>query len=161
MEHIAREAEVSPTTFFRYFQTKEQVVAGDLAEARRAVFANMPPGLSRFGIIRELVTQLYRIAVEDEWISDPRRRALIRREPVLIAAHAAATERAIIEAREFIAAYLGVNPDDFGLRVFIGAVGGAMSTIAQGDAENPHGDGGLDELLRAVDLLECGLPVGS
>lgn len=43
VEQIAREAEVSHTTFFRYFSSKEQVVlSDDLDDVRARVIAGVP-----------------------------------------------------------------------------------------------------------------------
>lgn len=68
------------------------------------------------------------------------------------------SDRAISEAADFIADYLGVDRDSSRLRVFIAAVGGMMFHIANG-IDDPRDGRFLDTLLEAIDLLEAGLPL--
>ena len=68
------------------------------------------------------------------------------------------SDRAISEAADFIADYLGVERDNPRLRVFIAAVGGMMFHIANG-TEDVRDGRFLETLLEAIDLLEQGLPL--
>src|SRR5699024_494178 len=116
VDQIARAAEVSHTTFFRYFQTKEQmVVSDDLAPLIQREFAAIPPGLDRFSLIRQIIVRMYDLAAADDWAADPQRIRLLVEEPALRAAHQLAKEEAIAEAAEFVAGYLDVPVDDPGL----------------------------------------------
>lgn len=161
VEQIAAQAEVSHTTFFRYFQTKEQVViADDLEGAVAAILVAIPPGLGRFDLLRGVIAGMYEVSVADPWASSSERARLIQGEPALAQAHAAQKERTIAEATDNFADYLGVDPGDFGLGVFMAAIGGVVFRLV--DAGEPGFDGqDLDQVLRAIDLLEAGLPVGS
>ncbi|GAA4804020.1 TetR family transcriptional regulator [Tomitella cavernea] len=162
VEQIAHEAEVSHTTFFRYFQTKEQVVLShDLDGDIDAALAGIPPGLGHFDLLRRLIREMYQVHAADEWTSDPQRMALIDAEPALREAYQLQKEQSIAEAAEFFAEYLDVESDDFALRVFIAAVGGVAFRLMGEDDPGCVPDGtDLDRVMAAIDLLERGLPLG-
>ncbi len=161
VEQIAHEAEVSHTTFFRYFQTKEQVVLShDLDDDIDTALAAIPPGLGHFDLLRRLIRAMYDVHAADEWTSDPQRMALIDTEPALREAYQLQKEQSIAEAAEFFADYLGVDQDDFALRVFIAAVGGVAFRLMGEDTDKIPDGGDIDRVMAAVDLLERGLPVG-
>src|ERR1700759_1640182 len=53
VEQIAAAAEVSPSTFFRYFPTKEDLVLQDDMDTRMmAALERQPPGLSTVAAVR-------------------------------------------------------------------------------------------------------------
>lgn len=159
VEEIAARAQVSHTTFFRYFQSKEQVViADDLDDQREAALAAIPPGRSHFDLLRHLITTHYRIAVADEWASDARRHQLIYAEPLLRTAYQLQSDRTISKIGDFFADYTGVHADDLRLRVFIAAVSGVLFHLAD-TIVDPADERNLETLLQAVDLLERGLPL--
>lgn len=158
VDQIAQEAQVSHTTFFRYFASKEQVViADDLDEAREAAMAQLPRGIGHFELLRELLVALYRIAAQDPWASNPERMRLIQSEPVLRIAHRLEAEASISRAADYFADYLEIDPDNPRLRVFLAATGGVMFHVA--DDSTPRDEHLLDRLMAAVDLLEQGLPL--
>ncbi|MFT4199185.1 TetR family transcriptional regulator [Gordonia sp. (in: high G+C Gram-positive bacteria)] len=160
VDEIAKAAGVSHTTFFRYFQSKEQVIVGDdLDEARTSALASILPGLSHFELLRQMISALFEVGLADEWASNYDRIALINSDPELQLAYQAEGERAISEATEFIAEYTGVPTSDLHLQVFVAAVSGVMYHIANsGDATMTHEEA-RGRLLTAVDLLEQGLPL--
>ncbi|MEU6558251.1 TetR/AcrR family transcriptional regulator [Nocardia nova] len=159
VEQIAKAADVSHTTFFRYFTSKEQVViSDDLAEEREATIAALPPGLGRFDLVRTLLREIYRISTEDPWASNPDRMRLIQAEPMLRTAYQIESDRALFGGVAFVADYLGIDPEDQRLRVFVAAVRGVLMHVAN-DVEDPRDPEVLATLLEAVDLLEQGLPL--
>jgi len=102
---------------------------------------------------------LHRLTDDDPWIGNPLRMQLIRTEPLLQKTFQAESERMISDMTQLIADYLRVAPDDFGLKVFLDAIAGVTFHLATEIDENrelPQ----LETTLRAIDLLEQGLPVG-
>jgi len=155
---IAEAAGVSHTTFFRYFQTKEQVIVSDDLEPHFIdSIARVPPGLNRFDLVRTLIGHLFELGRVDEWVSEPRRARLLRDEPVLRAANQLAAEKRFSQLTEFLAEYTGVEVDSLRLKVFVGAVSGAMSRLVE-CAEEPTAEL-MADMLTAIDLLEQGLPL--
>lgn len=160
VEQIARAAEVSHTTFFRYFASKEQVVlSDDLDDARDEVFATLPRGLGHFDLLRRLVIELFRLGMADPWASNRERVKLIEAEPVLRTAYQVELDGAISKAADFFAEYTGRDPSDLRLRVFLAAAGGMMFHLVNDAGDDKDDDALLDQLLEAIDLLEQGLPL--
>ncbi|PPJ08867.1 TetR family transcriptional regulator [Nocardia nova] len=159
VEQIAKEADVSHTTFFRYFTSKEQVViSDDLAAEREAAIAALPDGLDHFDLLRALLREIFRISTADAWASNPERMHLIRSEPALLTAFQVESDRALFGGLAFFADYLGLEPDNPRLRVFVAAARGVLMHLAD-DIADPKDPRVLTTLLDAVDLLEQGLPL--
>src|ERR1700728_4989433 len=60
VEQIAAAAEVSPSTFFRYFPTKEDLVLQDDMDTRMfAALEQQPPGLSPIAAVRAATRQVF------------------------------------------------------------------------------------------------------
>lgn len=160
VEQIAEAAGVSHTTFFRYFPTKEQVIVGGahLEAQMRAIMATMPPGLGHFDLIRRFFTELDRVSADDPWIGNPLRRQLIGSEPLLQKTFQSESDRLISGMRQLIADHLARDADDFALGVFLDAVAGVAFRIAA-EADENRTQPQLETTLRAIDLLERGLPL--
>lgn len=155
---IAEAADVSHTTLFRYFESKEQVlIHDDLDEVRRETLTRIPPGLTPFELARRIVTEMFNIARADAWASNAERFRLLRTEPVLAMAYQLEADRVMQEGIDFIAEYTGTPADALPLRVFVAALSGVMMHIA--DRADSVDQTTLDDLLVAIDLLEQGLPL--
>jgi AcrR family transcriptional regulator len=155
IEQIAMAAEVSPSTFFRYFPTKEQLVIADdldpiMIEALRAQPRDIPP-LTAF---RNATADVFANLPAAELAFEQERQALLYHVPELRSAIGLEMERAIVLMAELLAEHLGRDPDDFEVRVTAGAIAGgalAIATISPINVEN---------ITRAMDFLEAGLPLG-
>ncbi|WP_433195235.1 TetR family transcriptional regulator [Nocardia sp. CA-107356] len=155
IEQIAAAAEVSPSTFFRYFPTKEQLVLADdldplMIDALRAQPRDIPP-LTAF---RDAVAGVFANLPASELAFEQERQALLYHVPELRAAIGLELQRGIDLMAGLLAEHAGRDPDDFEVRVVAGAVAGIALGIA------PLAPLNADNLGRALDFLEAGLPLG-
>lgn len=160
VEDIAAAAEVSPSTFYRYFPTKEAVAFWDqwdlaIVDALLARPAEEEP----IDSLRKALVDLLPEALRHEEDLIRRRVALIRSEPGLRAHQAEETERGAAMLCDAFARRAGASAPDLRTQVavsaFLAAVMVAMSAWAD--------DGGdLRELVaEAVDVLDRGCRVGA
>lgn len=159
VEQIAEAAEVSPSTFFRYFPTKEDVVLYDpfdplVIEA----FLAQPPALSVIGAMRAAMKALTN---EDgsRWVEQQRERtALILGQPELRRRMLDEFVRAMEPFARAIADRLGRPTDDLRVRVTVGALLGVGMTIWLDTGASPAADY-IEHFDAALALLEPGLPL--
>ncbi|ROQ82394.1 Fatty acid metabolism regulator protein [Streptomyces sp. ADI92-24] len=158
IEQIAEAAEVSPSTVFRYFATKEDIVLTDeydpvMEAALRSRPADEPPLVSLRLMMAETLTSF--IAEEDEEL---RQRTRLMVEVPAIRARMTETmsETAKVLSR-VLADRSGRSADDLRVRVFVAAVLGALREVALYWGE--HGqEGDLVTMVgEALDSLEGGL----
>jgi len=157
VEQIAGAAEVSPSTFFRYFPTKEDVVLQDgMDELWMDLYRAQPPGLGPLAAMRSSVrTAFDALAVADT--------GQLREAMALAVAVPAVRARMLEElARtmqiiaEAVADRSGKSASDFEVRALAGAVVGiAMAAWF----DHPDPEDFMDRLDRGLALLESGLPV--
>ncbi|GAB2813112.1 TetR family transcriptional regulator [Actinocorallia aurea] len=161
VEQIAEAAEVSPSTFFRYFPTKEDTVLTDeydplISEA----FHDIPPDV-------EPVTGLR--TVFDDFLSgmgaEDKERMLARLKltqsvPALRARswdNSPTGTAAVL--RNLLAERTGRSTEDFEIEVFIGALlGGVQGVLAEWVRDGGKGD--IAALMRRMfDFFEAGMPL--
>ncbi|WP_067843271.1 TetR family transcriptional regulator [Nocardia lijiangensis] len=154
IEQIAAAADVSPSTFFRYFPTKEQlVIADDLDPLLVEEFRGQPRGLSPVLAFRNAVDASLATLTPEELAFEQERQALVYHVPELRAAIGIELERGIEMIAEMIAEYLGRPSDDFEVRVTAGAITGAGLAISLRTPVN------AENLGHAMDFLDAGLPL--
>jgi len=158
VEQIAEAAEVSPSTFFRYFPTKEDVVLqDDLDLVWMDAFRAQPPDLGPIAAMRTAVRAAFaglapgdleqlREAMELA-VAVPAVRARVLEEM-------ARTSQAIAQA---VAERSGKAASDFAVQAVAGAVIGIAMAAWFDDPGNLEAFG--DKFERGLALLEAGLPL--
>lgn len=164
VDQIADAAEVSPSTFFRYFPAKEDVVLIDdvdavLIEAVRAQPAGVPP----VEAILRAMRQVFDNMSPETWEFERRRQRLVLGVPELRARMLQQMTDAIDLVAGVIAERAGLPADDFSARVTAGAAVGAMlAVLPSGDVGHVEGvtPGDYHRMEKALQLLQDGLPLG-
>jgi AcrR family transcriptional regulator len=156
---IAEAAEISESTFFRYFPTKEHVILEDeFDDPLMAAFGEQPPEVTPIQAMRgALHAVLGALPAEDR--AEIRERAdLIFSVPELRAAMAGRIVETLQRTSEQLAVRMGRPADDIGVRTLAGALIGAMMSVTVGAAGDPTAD--YVELIdAAMGRLEAGFPL--
>jgi AcrR family transcriptional regulator len=159
VDQIAAAAEISPSTFFRYFPTKEATVLYDpfdpvLIEAALA----QPPELSPAAALRATADTIRAQIPAEEWERERQRQVLVFREPELRTAVMDKFAEGIDLLAGLAARRTGRSVDDFEVRNWAGAVVGVVMAAFAGAAADPGADT-LVILDQALAHLEAGLPL--
>lgn len=174
VEQIAAAAEVSPSTFFRYFPTKEDVVVRDdydrlMLDAFRAQPGHLTPIQAARAAILQLAEALRRLSPAELALEQERARLQFS-VPEIRAHFIDEVFRAFWLFAEAVAARTGGSPESLSVRTFTGALLGAMMGAylpvgaEGGDLAGENSGltltGDLVERMdRALGLLEAGLPL--
>ena len=167
VEQIAAAAEVSPSTFFRYFPTKEDVVIQDDMDARLfAAFARQPASLSTIAALRASLREVAASFTPEEMEQLREAFALQVTVPEIRAHILDDTARMMGLMTEALAKRTGHAPDDLVVRTFAGAMFGVMQSASLPYHQMPEGGvtstlvadmfGRIDEALA---MFESGLPL--
>jgi AcrR family transcriptional regulator len=163
VEKIAAAAEVSPSTFFRYFPTKEDLVLQDDMDTRlMAAFEQQPPGLGPIAAVRAAVRQtLDSYAGADlDMIRESTRLSMT--VPEIRARALDEFARAIGAMTETVAKRAGRPTDDLAVRTVAGAIMGVVMSITMpwdGWSEAHGFEDAFGRIDEALALLEAGLPL--
>jgi AcrR family transcriptional regulator len=165
VEQIAAAAEVSPSTFFRYFPTKEDVVLRDdydtvLMEVYLAQPAELSPLQATRSAIHAMAAIVTALSAEERELEQVRM-ALTFSVPEVRARWMEEFTRAFRRLAGGVAARAGREPDDLRVRTFVGALLGVMMVAFEPLAEDPRIEWVeiLPTLDAALGYLEAGLPL--
>jgi AcrR family transcriptional regulator len=158
VEQIADAAEVSPSTFFRYFPTKEDVVLQDDMDVLWAkAVREQPPELGPMAALRAAMQTVFHELSPEELGQVRESAQMAMTIPAVRARSLDEFARTIGVIASLVGERAGRDPDDVAVRTFAGAVLGvalgAWFTTA-GDLEKF-----LQEFEGALALLEDGLPL--
>ena len=127
VEQIAAAAEVSPSTFFRYFPTKEDVVLQDDYDPMLlAAYEAVPPDVAPITALRQAMRTGFGEISPEEQARVLERTKLSLAVPALRARSLENLAGTIALLAEPIARRLGRDPSDLGARTLAGACLGAM-----------------------------------
>ena len=161
IDQIAEAADISPSTFFRYFPTKEAVVlADDLDPVVLSALESIPPDVPPLAAVRMALTGALAQLSPQVMEFEMQRQQLIASEPELRATMLDDFRRNVDLIATAMSKRTGRPADSFEIRVFAGAVIGSLLAAAndtQGEHRAVQGFGyDVDGTLR---LLEQGLPL--
>jgi AcrR family transcriptional regulator len=162
VEQIAEAAEVSPSTVFRYFPTKEDIVLTDefdpiMLRELRARPAGEPPLES----LRHIITEAVRLSLLHDREETLQRTRLIAEVPALRARMMESVADASRLLCDVLAERTGRERVDLEVRVFAMAVLGALHETIVYWAEHNHEDDLLDLIARTMTTLSEGLTLGT
>jgi hypothetical protein len=126
------------------------------------VLADQPADLPPMQAIRMAVAAVFEQLTPEDIDREVERQRLVYAVPELRQAMMTLLYRSIDMIASAVAARLGRTPEDFEVRVFAGAVagavlGGAVPSGADGPEVGP--DGTFDGAIKAIEFLAAGLPL--
>ncbi|WP_235847652.1 acyl-CoA-like ligand-binding transcription factor [Paenibacillus tuaregi] len=157
VEQIAEAAEISPSTFFRYFATKEEVVVRDNYDPLLVTsFEAQPEEYSPLQAIKNAMCGAVSRFSEEELAAIRERNQLIMGIPELRAALIGNMTQTMELVSGLLAKRSGRSEDDFAVRTMAGAIVGVNISAMMQYAEEPETSFAqlLDEALTS---LETGL----
>ena len=159
VEQIADAAEVSPSTVFRYFPTKEDLVISDEYDPMLiAAFGEQPPGLGPIQVLRGALRATFADLSAGELAMQRERILLLLSVPALWGASLVNITETMRMLTDMVAGREGRTTDDVAVRTFSGAVFGVMLEVMFRWSTEPDMDLPA-ELDRALAQLEAGLPL--
>lgn len=158
VDQISAAAEISPSTFFRYFKTKDDLVIEDEYDALiEAGLRGAPAELTPLAAIRQTIQAAFAAMTADELAKVLDRTRLVMSVPSLRARSIENFLATMDLIRNGIAGRTGRDVGDIEVRAFAGALVGAMVGAIEhwidGDGKEDLGD----LLDRALGVLDGGL----
>jgi AcrR family transcriptional regulator len=164
VEQIAAAAEVSPSTFFRYYPTKEDVVLQDDMDTRMIeALERQPAGLSPLGAVRAAIRAAFGSYSEAELETMSETIALSLTVPEVRARATDEFARSIGVLGQALAKRAGRPADDLAVRTAAGAIIGVVMALTMPWEGWTSDRQTIEDLFGRIDqalvLLEAGLPL--
>jgi AcrR family transcriptional regulator len=156
---IAEAAEVSPSTLFRYFATKADIVQYDMLDPILfAAYREQPANLSPIGALRHAARETMKAAPPQLMAQQWERARIILSIPELRASVLDDTSQVESLFADAETARTGHRPGPFEVHILAGALAGAITAVLRSGPTEAGGDYAA-ALDRALALLESGLPL--
>jgi len=164
VEQIAAAAEVSPSTFFRYFPTKEDLVLQDDMDTRMVeALERQPPELAPLPAVRAAVTEVFGSYTEADLDLIQQNTALTMTVPEVRARALDEFARTIRVISVALANRTGRPADDLAIRTISGAIIGVIMSVTLPwdgwSADRQSIEETFGRIDQALVLLEAGLPL--
>jgi len=163
VEQIAAAAEVSPSTFFRYFPTKEDLVLQDDMDTRMIeALERQPAGLGPVAAVRAASRELFGSYTAADLDLIQQNMALTLSVPEVRARALDEFARTIAVVSEALAKRSGRPADDLAVRTIAGAIIGVIMSITMpwdGWSDRQTIEETFGRVDTALGLLEAGLPL--
>lgn len=159
IDQIAEAADISPSTFFRYYPNKEDVATqDDYDDHIVARFRAQPAEATPIQAIRTAIKEVFTALPPERLELERSRQALIYTVPELRAKALDSFLETVRLLASIVAERTGRSPEDMAVRTLAGAIVGVAFSTTLAAADDPDADlmGLLDEGLGC---LEAGLPL--
>ena len=157
VEQIAEAAEVSPSTFFRYFPTKEDVVLYDALDPLLIeAFRRQPAELTALRAMRQAIHEVWGALTPEEMDEQLERGRLAYTVPALRERFVVEMLRTVAMMADLVAERLGGQPDEFEIRVATAAAMGGIVAAMLPMYDGRSGVNAIPLVDRAVEVLERG-----
>ena len=164
VEQIAAAAEVSPSTFFRYFPTKEDIVLRDDMDTRMIeALERQPTSLGPLSAVRAALREVFTSYTQADLDLLGETTALTMTVPEIRARAMNEFARSISAISEALAKRAGRGADDLVVRTTAGAVIGVVMSITMPWEDWSSDRRTIEDMFERIDqalaLLEAGLPL--
>jgi AcrR family transcriptional regulator len=163
VEQIAAAAEVSSSTFFRYFPTKEDLVLQDDMDTRMIeALERQPAGLGPVTAVRAATREVFASYTAADLDLIQQNMALTLSVPEVRARALDEFARTIAVVSEALAKRSGCPADDLAVRTIAGAIIGVIMSITMpwdGWSDRQSIGATFGRIDTALELLETGLPL--